>query len=111
MFTLLPAMMRASVIRLLWWHTRTGGVKEQVAGLYAQRMAEGMHLIDSPLLVMAGAKADTFYMSEQCFSRAEGTKNKELFLIEGAAHIQTYHVPEYVDKAVDKLTKIFNDKL
>ena len=104
-------MMRASVIRLLWWHTRTGGVKEQVAGLYAQRMAEGMHLIDSPLLVMAGAKADTFYMSEQCFSRAEGTKNKELFLIEGAAHIQTYHVPEYVDKAVDKLTKIFNDKL
>lgn len=87
-------------------------MKEQVAGLYAQRDAsEGMHLINSPLLVIAGAKADTFYMSEQCFSRAVGTKNKELFLIEGATHIQTYHVPEYVDKAVDKLTKFFNDKL
>ncbi len=85
--------------------------KSSLMDLMAFDASEGMHLINSPLLVIAGAKADTFYMSEQCFSRAEGTKNKELFLIEGATHIQTYHVPEYVDKAVDKLTKFFNDNL
>lgn len=70
-----------------------------------------MYLINQPLLMMAGSIADTFYMTEQCFSKAIGTNDKELFLIPGATHIKTYYVPEYVDKAVDKLTEFFGKKL
>ena len=46
-------------------------------------------LINQPLLMMAGSLADTFYMTEQCYSRATGTRNKELYLIPGATHIKT----------------------
>lgn len=42
---------------------------------------ENMELIDQPLLMMAGADADTLYMTEDCFKRATGTKNKELFTL------------------------------
>lgn len=100
-----------------------GGVKEQVAGLYSQRMAENgyiclafdasesMYLINQPLLMMAGSIADTFYMTEQCYAKATGTQDKELFLIQGATHIKTYYVPEYVEQVVKKLIAFFGDKL
>jgi fermentation-respiration switch protein FrsA (DUF1100 family) len=67
-----------------------------------------MALINQPLLMMAGSKADTYYMTESAFKLATGTDNKELFLIEGATHIQTYYVPEYVDKAASKLGEFFD---
>lgn len=50
-------------------------------------------------------------MSEQCFSKATGTDNKELFLVPGATHIQTYYVPEYVTQISDKLTDFFGKNL
>jgi len=31
-----------------------------------------------------------------------GTDEKELFLIPGATHIQTYYVPQYVDQTMNK---------
>ena len=67
-----------------------------------------MALINQPLLMMAGSKADTYYMTESAFKLATGTDNKELFLIEGATHIQTYYVPEYVEKAASKLGEFFD---
>lgn len=73
--------------------------------------AADMYLINQPLLMMAGSIADTFYMTEQCYSRATGTEDKELFLIPGATHIKTYYVPEYVDTAVKKLTGFFGKRL
>lgn len=66
-----------------------------------------IELIDVPLLMMTGSKADTLYMTEEAFPKATGTKDKELFLIEGATHIQTYWVPEYVAAAMGKLTPFF----
>jgi fermentation-respiration switch protein FrsA (DUF1100 family) len=66
-----------------------------------------IELIDKPLLMIAGSKADSLYMSEDAFARATGTKDKELFKIEGATHIETYWVPEYVDQAVEKLTRFY----
>lgn len=81
--------------------------KSSLVDLMAFDASEGMYLINQPLLMMAGSLADTFYMAEQCFSKATGTQNKELFLIPGATHIQTYWVPEYVDKAVGKLKTFF----
>ena len=85
--------------------------KSSLIDLFAFDASEGMHLINQPLLMMAGSLADTFYMTEQCYSRATGTRNKELYLIPGATHIKTYYVPEYVDQAVGKLAEFFGENL
>lgn len=66
-----------------------------------------MDLIEQPLLMIAGSKADSYYMSEDAFAKATNAKNKELFLIEGATHIETYWKPEYVNQAVTKLTQFY----
>lgn len=85
--------------------------KSSLVDLMAFDASEGMYLIDRPLLMMAGSIADTFYMTELCYSRATGTQDKELFLIPGATHIKTYYVPEYVEQAVNKLTEFFGKNL
>lgn len=85
--------------------------KSSLVDLMAFDASEGMYLINQPLLMIAGSIADTFYMTEQCYSKATGTQNKELFLIPGATHIRTYYVPEYVDMAVEKLTEFFGNYL
>ena len=79
--------------------------------LMAFDAAANMDLINQPLLMMAGSKADSFYMTEDAFNLASGTDNKELFLIPGATHIQTYHVPEYVNQAMGKLKEFFGKYL
>ncbi len=61
--------------------------------------------------MIAGSEADTLYMTKDCFEKATGSKNKELFLVDGATHIKTYYVPEYVDKIVSKLTSFYNKNL
>lgn len=70
-----------------------------------------IELINQPLLMMAGEKADSLYMTRDAFDKAVGTADKELFLIPNATHIQTYYVPEYVDAAVNKLVGFFGAKL
>ena len=73
--------------------------------------ATNMDLINQPLLMMAGSKADTYYMTDRAFHLATGTNEKELFLIPGATHIQTYYVPEYVAQAMNKLNEFFGKYL
>lgn len=85
--------------------------KSSLVDLMAFDASEGMYLINQPLLMIAGSIADTFYMTEQCYSKATGTERKELFLIPSATHIKTYYVPEYVDQVVAKLAAFFNDNL
>lgn len=70
-----------------------------------------MDLIDQPLLMIAGDVADTKYMTDSAFEKAVNAKIKELFLIEGATHIRTYWVPEYVDQTADKLKEFFGNHL
>lgn len=79
--------------------------------LFAFDARVGMEMIDQPLLMIAGKAADTLYMTEGCYERATGTKNKELFLIDGATHIRTYWYPEYVDKAMNKLEEFCGKNL
>ena len=64
-------------------------------------------LIDQPLLMIAGSKADSLYMTEDAFGKATGSGDKELFKIDGATHIETYWVPKYVDVAVEKLAGFY----
>jgi fermentation-respiration switch protein FrsA (DUF1100 family) len=70
-----------------------------------------IELINKPLLLIAGSKADSLYMSEQAFVKATGTKDKELFKIDGATHIETYWVPKCVDAAIGKLTEFYTRTL
>jgi fermentation-respiration switch protein FrsA (DUF1100 family) len=70
-----------------------------------------MDLINQPLLMIAGSKADSFYMTEDAFKKATNAKNKELFQINGATHIQTYWKPEYVSQAVIKLKDFYQINL
>lgn len=64
-------------------------------------------LINTPLLMMAGTKADSLYMTEDAFAKATGTADKELFKIDGATHIETYWVPKYVNAAMTRLKPFF----
>jgi len=50
-------------------------------------------------------------MTEDAFAKATGTKDKELFLIDGATHIETYWVPKYVDQALQKLDVFFDKNI
>lgn len=70
-----------------------------------------IELIDVPLLMMAGSEADTRYMTEDAFPKAVGTTDKELFIIDGARHIETYWVPKYVASAMSKLMPFFGRTL
>jgi len=73
--------------------------------------SSNMDLINQPLLMIAGSKADTYYMTDDAFGKATNAKSKELFLINGATHIQTYWKPEYVSQAVNKLVGFYQINL
>lgn len=85
---------RSSLLDLMTWDATTN-----------------MDLINQPLLMIAGSKADTKYMTDEAFAKAVNAKNKELFVIDGATHIQTYWVPEYVSQAVNKLVSFYQQNL
>ena len=70
-----------------------------------------IELIDQPLLMMAGTQADSAYMTEDAFAKATGTKDKELFRIEGATAIGSYWVPEHVDAEMGKLKAFYTKHL
>lgn len=73
--------------------------------------ATNMDLINQPLLMIAGDKADTLYMTESAFPLATNAKEKDLFLIKGATHIETYWKPEYVSQAIEKLTYFYGKNI
>ncbi len=73
--------------------------------------ASNMDLINQPLLMMAGSKADSLYMTQSAFAKATNAKSKELFLIDGATHIETYWKPDYVNQVMGKLTAFFGKTL
>ncbi len=62
-----------------------------------------------PILLIIGSLADTKHFSEDAYNRAK--EPKELFVVDGATHIDLYDIPQYVDQAVVKLTAFFNGHL
>lgn len=73
--------------------------------------ASNMDLIEQPLLMMAGSKADSLYMTRDAFAGATKASNKELFIVEGPTHIETYWKQPYVNQFVDKLSTFFGKNL
>ena len=70
-----------------------------------------MAMIHQPLLMIAGDVSDTRYMTDDAFKKATGTKDKELYLVKGAQHIETYWVPKYVNEEAAKLQEFFGKYL
>lgn len=79
--------------------------------LMAWDATDDIDLIDQPLLMIAGSKAQTLYLTLDAFPKATNAKTKELFLIDGATHIETYWKPEYVSQAVNKLVEFYQTNL
>jgi hypothetical protein len=62
-----------------------------------------------PLLMIAGTRAVTSWMSVQAFQKPTGPK--ELHWIDGASHVDLYDKEQYVGPAVEKLACFFTDNL
>ncbi|WP_321477357.1 alpha/beta hydrolase [uncultured Paludibaculum sp.] len=58
-----------------------------------------------PLLVIAGSKADTLFWSQDVIKKAK--EPKELYVVEGATHMDMYDRPQFVTPAVAKLAAFF----
>jgi len=92
-------------------NSKTNSTVSSLLDLMEFDVNTNVDLINQPLLMIAGEKADSLYMTEEVFANATGTDNKKLFKIPGATHIETYWKPEYVKQAVDKLTTFFGKHL
>ncbi|MBY8881514.1 alpha/beta hydrolase [Actinacidiphila acidipaludis] len=62
-----------------------------------------------PLLMIAGTRAVTSWMSVEALQRATGPKR--LHWIEGASHVDLYDRKQYVDPAVETLAEFFTQHL
>jgi fermentation-respiration switch protein FrsA (DUF1100 family) len=62
-----------------------------------------------PVLLIAGSKADTLFWSQEVHQKAK--EPKELFVVDGATHIDLYDRPVFVGPAVNKLTAFFSRHL
>lgn len=94
-------------------HPNSSGTNpiDNLIDLAAFDAVDNAELINQPLLMIAGDKADSLYMTEEVFKAATGTKNKELYLVKGVTHIQTYWKPEYVKEISEKLTSFYNKNI
>lgn len=77
-------------------NSQSAYTKESLINLMAFDSDDRVELINQPLLMIAGKDADTRYMTDAIFEKAINAKEKELYLIEGASHIETYWKEPYV---------------
>jgi uncharacterized protein len=62
-----------------------------------------------PILMIVGEKADTKFWSDEVLGKAR--EPKELFVVDGATHMDMYDKPQFVRPAVEKLTAFFSRHL
>lgn len=67
-------------------------------------------LLTQPVLLIAGSEAGSLWHSEELNKKA-ASKNKELFIVKGATHMDLYDIPKYVNQAVEKMTTFFEKSL
>jgi fermentation-respiration switch protein FrsA (DUF1100 family) len=69
-----------------------------------------IHLLaPTPLLLIAGSRAETLQQSQAAYEKAD--EPKELFVIDGGTHFDFYDKPEYVEPAVAKIVGFFKAHL
>lgn len=80
---------------------------DRIAGFDAFRFAD--LIAPRPLLMIAGSEAATLWMTEEALDVAKAPK--ELFIIDGATHMDLYYKQAFVTPAVDKLERFFRSTL
>ncbi|MEV6286178.1 alpha/beta hydrolase [Kribbella sp. NPDC051770] len=65
----------------------------------------GVGLIQQPLLMLVGTRAETAWMTVEAFRLA--TEPKRVHWVEGASHVDLYDKPEYVDPAIKELAAFY----
>lgn len=66
--------------------------------------------LTQPILAVAGSNAGSKWMSDDLIARA-ASQDKQLYVVNGADHMDLYDVPMYVDEAVSKLAPFFQATL
>lgn len=66
--------------------------------------------LTQPILSVAGSKAGSKWMSDDLIARA-ASKEKTMYVVNGADHMDMYDVPKYVDEAVSQLAPYFGRTL
>ncbi|MFD1261653.1 alpha/beta hydrolase [Entomomonas asaccharolytica] len=92
-------------------NSQTNNTVDSLQDLMEFDVNTNVDLISQPLLMIAGEKADSLYMTQEVFANASGTDNKELFLVPNASHIETYWKQPYVQQITDKLTSFYGKNL
>ena len=69
-----------------------------------------IELINQPLLMLVGDKADTAYMSEAAYKEA-ASKDKRLHKLKNTTHIQSYYKKEAVKEALGELKRFYGESL
>ena len=67
-------------------------------------------LLTQPILLIAGSEAGSLWHSQELYSKA-ASKQKELFIIKGATHMDLYDGKEYVPQVANKLAEFFSKNL
>lgn len=94
------------------WHPRADNfyLRRSQATKMAFSAIENIYLLTQPVLLIAGEKADSDWQTDRFFQALPG-KDKKVFTIPGASHIDLYDKAEYVDSAVAELATFFRRTL
>ena len=79
-------------------------------GILFDGFGQADKLLTQPLLLIAGSDAGSLWHSQELIEKA-ASKDKELFTIQGATHMDLYDGKEYVPQVTKKLTEFFNRNL
>lgn len=66
-------------------------------------------LLNQPVLLVAGSNAGSRWQSELAYKMIQSPK--DLFIIDGATHMDLYDIPKYVTSAVSKLKEFYEKNL
>ena len=66
--------------------------------------------LTQPILAVAGSNAGSKWMSDDLIERA-ASKDKQVYVVNGADHMDLYDVPKYVHEAVSQLAPFFKENL
>ncbi|MGB8191679.1 MAG: alpha/beta hydrolase [Chitinophagaceae bacterium] len=79
-------------------------------GILFDGFGQADKLLTQPLLLVAGSEAGSLWHSQELIQKA-ASKNKELFIIKDATHMDLYDGKQYVPQVTTKLTEFFGKNL
>lgn len=94
------------------WHPRADNLylRRSQATKMAFSAIENIYLLNQPVLLVVGDKADSDWQTQRFYKALPG-RDKEIFTVSGASHIDLYDKPEAVRAAVGRLTDFFKRTL